>query len=132
MKPRPCPQHRAPAGVVQQADTVRSRQKREPVTTQKKCSCLRVWTAAAAAPVAASGKSPGHCEDSLEKSLKEENLINSVVVFLCAATADAPPVAVTALRAWKWVTFLQTHTAEMTPPNYTQSTPPPDVVSGLT
>lgn len=91
-----------------------------------------MWTAAAAAPVAASGKSPGHCQDSLDKSLKEENFINSVVVFLCAATADAPPVAVTALPAWKWVTFLQTRTTEMTPPNYSQSTPPPDVVSRLT
>lgn len=59
--------------------------------------------------------------------------INPVFVFLCAATADVPPVAVTALVVWKRVTFLLTHTAEMTPQNYTQSIPPPSaVVSGLT
>lgn len=51
--------------------------------------------------------------------------------MLCAVTADALPVAATALSAWKWATFLPTHTAEMTPPKYTQSIPHPAVVSGL-
>lgn len=55
-----------------------------------------------------------------------------MVDFLRAATADVPPVVVTALGVWKWVTYLLTHTAEMTQPNYTQSTPPPAVVSRLT
>lgn len=55
--------------------------------------------------------------------------MNSVVFILCAATAYAPPVAVTALSAWRWVTSLLTHTAETTLPNYTQSILPPAVVS---
>ena len=54
--------------------------------------------------------------------------MNLMVFLLCAATADAPPVAVTALRAWRWDTCLQTHTAETKPPSYTQSIPPPAVV----
>lgn len=53
------------------------------------------------------------------------------MVFLqCAATPDALPVAVTALSEWKQVTFLLTHTAEMTP-SYTQIIHPPALVSGL-
>lgn len=53
------------------------------------------------------------------------------VVFLCAATADARPVDVTALSEWSWVTFHLTHTAEMRLPNYTWTIPPPAVVSAL-
>lgn len=53
-----------------------------------------------------------------------------LLVFLIAATTDAPHVAATALSVWKQATCLLTHTAKMTPPSYTRIIPPPAVVRG--